>query len=71
MNISYEPLWKILEAKDISKTEMRESVKLGSSTYSNLLKNQAVTTDTLLKISVYLSCDVSELIKSSDEGNSR
>jgi DNA-binding Xre family transcriptional regulator len=39
-------------------------VKLGSSTYSNLVKNQTVTTDTLLKISNFLCCDVSELIES-------
>ncbi|WP_420780586.1 helix-turn-helix domain-containing protein [Streptococcus canis] len=65
MNISYDPLWLKLKEKNITRTELRESVKLGSSTYSNLVKNQTVTTDTLLKISNFLSCDVSELIESS------
>ena len=68
MKISYEPMWNILKSKKISRTEMSEAVKLGSSTYSNLLKNQAVTTDTLLKISVFLSCDVSELIRNDVKG---
>ncbi|MBZ2134853.1 MULTISPECIES: helix-turn-helix domain-containing protein [Streptococcus] len=64
MKISYSPLWRKLEEKELSRTELRESVKLGSSTYSKLIRNQSVTTDTLLKISAYLSCDVSELIES-------
>jgi hypothetical protein len=66
MNISYNPLWEKLKEKNISRTELREAVKLGSSTYSKLVKNQSVTTDTLLKISTYLCCDVSELIESGD-----
>ena len=53
-----------LEEKNITRTELRESVKLASSTYSKLIKNESVTTDTLLKISLYLQCDVSELIES-------
>ncbi|GAD46080.1 hypothetical protein ANG6_0575 [Streptococcus anginosus T5] len=64
MKISYSPLWRKLEEKKLSRTELRESVKLGSSTYSKLIRNQSVTTDTLLKISAYLRCDVSELIES-------
>ncbi|WP_373197346.1 helix-turn-helix domain-containing protein [Streptococcus sanguinis] len=64
MKISYSPLWRKLEEKELSRTELRESVKLGSSTYSKLIRNQNVTTETLLKISAYLSCDVSELIES-------
>ena len=64
MNISYNPLWEKLKEKNISRTELREAVKLSSSTYSKLVKNQSVTTDTLLKISTYLCCDVSELIES-------
>ena len=67
MNISYNPLWEKLKEKNISRTELRETVKLGSSTYSKLVKNQSVTTDTLLKISTYLCCDVSELIESGDQ----
>lgn len=64
MNISYGPLWKKLEEKNITRTELRESVKIASSTYSKLIKNESVTTDTLLKISSFLGCDVSELIES-------
>ena len=64
MSISYGPLWKKLKEKNITRTELRESVKLASSTYSKLIKNESVTTDTLLKISSYLHCDVSELIES-------
>lgn len=64
MNISYNPLWKILKERKISRTELRESIKLGSSTYSKLVKDKSVTIDTLLKISSYLSCDISELIES-------
>ena len=48
MNISYNPLWEKLKEKNITRTELRESEKLGYSTYSNLEKNQHVTTDTLL-----------------------
>ena len=62
MNISYNPLWEKLKEKNISRTELREAVKLGS----KLVKDQSVNTDTLLKISTYLCCDVSELIESGD-----
>lgn len=48
MSISYGPLWKKLEENNITRTELRESVKLASSTYSKLIKNESVTTDTIL-----------------------
>ena len=66
MNISYNSLWDKLKEKNISRIELREAVKLGSSTYLKLVRNQSVTTDILLKITTYLCCDVSELIESGD-----
>ena len=64
MSISYGPLWKKLEEKNITRTELRESVKLASSTYSKLIKNESVTTDTLLKIARALNKRVSDIFLS-------
>ena len=42
MKISYKPLWKLLIDKNISKKELQERTKLGSSTFTKLRNNENV-----------------------------
>ena len=40
--ISYDPLWKLLIDKKITKTELREKVGFSTNTLSKLSKNESV-----------------------------
>ena len=48
--ISYDPLWKLLIDKKITKTELREKVGFSTNTLSKLSKNESVTLSILEKI---------------------
>ncbi len=70
MEISYNPLWSLLETKNIKKTELREKCSLGASTYTKLNNNENVTTETLLKICEFLDCDIQDIMKVEKNSNS-
>lgn len=63
MKVDYSELWKLLEEKKISKKEFRIKTRLGSSTYTNLLKNDNVSTASLVKICEFLQCRIEDIIK--------
>lgn len=63
MKVDYSPLWTQLKNRNISKTEFRAITKLGSSTYSKLVNNENVTTDTLIKICEALKCEIADIFQ--------
>jgi len=63
MNISYKPLWKLLIDMNINKTQLRESTGLSPSTFSKLVKNENVTTNTLVKICEVLDCKIQDIVE--------
>lgn len=67
MKVDYSPLWKQLKEKKITKKEFRNETKLGSSTYTKLVNDENVTTDTLVKICEYLNCGVEDIVQCVDE----
>lgn len=60
--ICYDPLWEILKKNNISKNKLRIEAKLSSSTFSKLINEENVTTNTLIKICGFLECDINEII---------
>ena len=60
--ISYEPLWKVLKNKKMSKNNFRVGSKISSSTFSKLINDENVTTNTLIKICVFLDCDIHDIV---------
>lgn len=69
MKISYKPLWKLLIDKNISKKELQERTKLGSSTFTKLRNNENVTTDSLVKICTALKCELKDIMKFEEDKN--
>lgn len=67
MKISYNLLWDKLKENNISKKQFRDASGIGSSTYTKLVNNENVTTDTLIKICETLDCQISEIIECVEE----
>lgn len=61
MSVSYKKLWKKLIDKNMTKTQLREAVNMGTTTLAKLGKNQLVKMEILLKICSVLECDISEI----------
>ena len=61
--ISYDPLWKLLIDKNMTKTELRENVGFSTNTLAKLSKNESVTLSTLEKICLYLGCKIENIVE--------
>jgi len=61
--VSYKKLWHILLDKDMKKKDLEVVADLSHYTVNKLSKNEAVTTDVLLKICKALSCDISDIME--------
>ena len=63
MAISYNKLWKLLIDKNMNKTELRDKVRMSSTTLAKLSKNEPVSTNILEKICAELECDVGDIME--------
>lgn len=61
MGVSYKKLWKLLIDRDIKKSEMREGIRISTSTLSKLSHNKYVSLDVLVRICTYLHCQISDI----------
>lgn len=61
MKISYKKLWFLLLEKDISKATLRKDLNLATGTMSKLNKGEEVAMSVLLRICVYLNCDIGDI----------
>lgn len=61
--ISYDPLWKLLIDKNMTKTELRENVGFSTNTLAKLSKNDSVTLGILEKICLYLDCKIEDIVE--------
>ncbi|MBQ7178460.1 MAG: helix-turn-helix transcriptional regulator [Victivallales bacterium] len=60
--ISYKKLWHQLIDRDISKTELRNATGISSSTLANMVNGHNVSLEVLMKICVFLQCDLSDVV---------
>lgn len=67
MYMDYSKLWKLLIDKNMTKTELMEETGLSSRIIAKLSKNQAITTETLVKICACLNCDVADIMECKEE----
>jgi DNA-binding Xre family transcriptional regulator len=67
MGISYRPLWILLAAKELKKTDLMELVKLSPATIAKLSKNQPVDGKILHRLCEYFSCQYSDIIENTSE----
>lgn len=63
MRISYNPLWKLLIDKNMTKKQLREVSKISTASMAKLGKGENITTDVLLRICEALNCNINEIIE--------
>lgn len=70
MSFSYDPLWKLLIDKKMTKEKLRTAIKVSPATIAKMGRNENVAMSVLDKICTYLNCqldDVVEYEKSNEE----
>ena len=71
MTYNYNRRWKLLIDKGITKTEMRKQAGISTTVLAKMGKNETVSMDALIKVSVALNCgldDTVQLIAESESG---
>ena len=61
--ISYDPLWKTLEGKDIGKMELREMIGISKATFAKFAKGESATLETIEKICEALKVPIYDVVE--------
>lgn len=61
MRVSYKKLWIKLAELEMSKAQLRTSLKFAPGTLTKLNKNEPVSLDILMRICELLACDVGDV----------
>ena len=61
--ISYKPLFKLLLERDMTKTQLRESMGFSTSTLAKMSKNEYVSLEIIDNICMFLNCKIEEVIE--------
>lgn len=61
--ISYKPLFKLLLERDMTKTQLRESMGFSTSTLAKMSKNEYVSLEIIDNICIFLNCKIEEVIE--------
>ena len=61
--ISFDPLWKTLIDRKMSKTELTTKTQLSKATIAKIGKNESVTLDVVGRICDALQCDISSVVE--------
>ena len=67
MYLNYEKLWELLLSKKLTKNDLCSMTGMRTRTLAKLVKNQSVTTDTLLHICEALDCTIFDIMEFSKE----
>ena len=63
MKTSYGKLFKLMQDRQIKKTELKEKANLGWSTISKISNNKDVSMDVLRKICKVMQCDIGDIVE--------
>lgn len=61
--ISFDPLSKTLERKQLGKMELRSQIGMSKATFAKLGKNESVTLETVDKICMALDVPISDVVE--------
>ena len=61
--ISYAPLWKTLEKKNITQYQLIHKYNFSTGTLDALRKNKSVTLNTLHDLCSIIHCDISDVVE--------
>lgn len=59
--INFDCLWKLMKEKNLTKTQLRISARLSTSTFAKLTKNEMVSLDVLVRLCEVLECQLSDI----------
>lgn len=65
--ISYDPLWRTMEERGITKYTLIYKLGFSAYTITNLRKNKSITMNTLEKLCKALQCSPNDVIQFVDE----
>ena len=60
--VSYNKLWKKLIDLKLNKKELKEATGIGSTTITKLTKDELVSMEVMMKICLYLNCDIGDVM---------
>ena len=63
MVYSYNPLWKLLIDKGMTKTEMRLKAGITTSILARMGRNEPVSMESLAKITTALNCGLDDIVE--------
>ena len=61
--ISYAPLWKTLEKKNITQYQLIHKYNFSTGTLDALRKNKSVTLNTLHDLCSIIDCDIADVVE--------
>lgn len=61
--ISYKPLFRLLLERDMTKTQLRQSVGFSTATLAKMSKNEYVSMEVIVKICNYLNCRIEDVVE--------
>ncbi|WP_336883827.1 helix-turn-helix transcriptional regulator [Priestia koreensis] len=63
MSFSYDPLWKLLIEREMTKEQLRTALELSPSTIAKMGKKKNVSMDVLDRICLHLDCQIEDVVK--------
>lgn len=63
MPFTYNPLWKTLIDKNMTKEELRKEIKTSAATIAKMGRGENVALDVIDRICEQLNCDIKDVIK--------
>jgi DNA-binding Xre family transcriptional regulator len=63
MGVSYNKLLKLLEQRNMTKTQLREELGISTSTLAKLSSNRPVTLDIIERICVYFNVGIEDVLE--------
>ena len=67
IKVNYNPLWKLLIDKKMSKSELRKKTNIAASTFTKMNNNQMVSMDVIARICDELNCGFDDVIQMEKE----
>lgn len=62
MSFNFNPLWKLLIDKGMTKTELAKKTSIANSTITKMGKNEYVSMEVVDRICNYLDCELSDVV---------
>ena len=63
MGVSYKKLWKLIIDKDTTNVEVRKAAGISPATFTKLKKNEIVSLDILIKLCIFLDCEIGDVVE--------